>query len=241
MRRIRAIKKAGKRRGYVLSYLVFDCDDTLYPRGSGLMQAISERISLYMIERMGMDPEIVPGLRRAYWEQYGTTSRGLQAVYGLDVDEYMHYVHDLPLQEYILPDLALDAVLDALPQHKVVFTNATVEHARAVLDVVGVSHHFEGIYDAFFLRNEGKPAPGGYRRLLDALGVQGENCLFAEDTARNLRPAKALGMVTVLVDPLPGDDVDGADFVIERIADIGQVVEKVGRDGDGEWVSFRTV
>ena len=213
----------------MLSHLVFDCDDTLYPRGSGLMQAISERISLYMIERMGMHPEIVPGLRRAYWEQYGTTSRGLQAVHGLDVDEYMHYVHDLSLEEYIRPDSALAAVLDALPQRKVVFTNATVEHARAVLDVVGVSDHFEGIYDAFFLRNEGKPAPGGYRRLLDALGVEGKSCLFAEDSARNLRPAKTLGMVTVLVDPPPDGGVDGVDYVIERIADIGRVVEEIGR------------
>lgn len=210
----------------MLSHLVFDCDDTLYPRHSGLMQAISERISLYMIERMGMDPEIVPGLRRVYWEQYGTTSRGLQAVYGLDVDEYMRYVHDVPLDRYIGPDPALDAVLDALPQRKVVFTNATAEHARAVLKVVGVGHHFPEIYDAFFLRNEGKPAPGGYRRLLDALGVEGESCLFAEDSARNLRPAKELGMVTVLVDP-PDGDLDGADFVIERIADIGRVVQRV--------------
>lgn len=211
----------------MLSHLVFDCDDTLYPRHSGLMQAISERISRYMIERMGMDPEIVPRLRRAYWEQYGTTSRGLQAVYGLDVDEYMRYVHDLPLDRYIRPDPALDAVLDALPQRKVVFTNATAEHARAVLDVVGVGHHFQEIYDAFFLCNEGKPAPGGYRRLLDALEVEGQNCLFVEDSARNLRPAKELGMVTVLVDPLDGD-LDGADFVIERVADIGRVVREVG-------------
>ena len=191
------------------------------------MQAISERISLYMIERMGMDPEVVPGLRRAYWEQYGTTSRGLQAVHGLDVEEYMDYVHDLPLNQYIYPDPAFAAALDALPQLKVVFTNATVDHARAVLDVVGVSHHFDEIYDAFFLRNEGKPAPGGYRRLLEALDVEGAHCLFAEDSARNLRPAKALGMVTVLVDPRPGDDVDGTDYVIERIADIGRVVREI--------------
>lgn len=211
----------------MLSHLVFDCDDTLYPRGSGLMQAISERISLYMIERMGMDPEIVPGLRRAYWEQYGTTSRGLQAVYGLDVDEYMHYVHDLPLDAYIRPNPALDATLDALPQRKVVFTNATAEHARAVLEVIGVEHHFEGIYDAFFVENEGKPALSAYHRFLDALGVKGEACLMAEDTARNLRPARALGMVTVLVDPPPDGDVDGADYVIEQIADIGQVVRDV--------------
>jgi putative hydrolase of the HAD superfamily len=213
----------------VLTHLVFDCDDTLYPRGSGLMQAISERISRYMIERMGMDPDIVPGLRRQYWREYGTTSRGLQVLHELDVEDYMHYVHDLPLGEYIDPDPALEAALASLPQRKVVFTNATVEHARAVLDAVGVSRHFEGIYDAFFLRNEGKPAPGGYRRLLEALGVAGENCLFAEDSARNLRPARLLGMVTVLVDPLPDDGVDGADYVIERIADIGRVVKEIRR------------
>jgi len=190
------------------------------------MQAISERISLYMIERMGMDPEIVPGLRRAYWEQYGTTSRGLQAVYGLDVDEYMHFVHDLPLGDYIRPNPALDAALGALPQRKVVFTNATAEHARAVLEVIGVEHHFEGIYDAFFVENEGKPALSAYHRFLDALGVPGEVCLMAEDSARNLRPARALGMVTVLVGSPPDGDVDGADYVIEEIAEIGRVVRE---------------
>ena len=93
---------------------------------------------------------------------------------------------------------------------------------------MGVSDHFEEIYDAFFVRNEGKPAPGGYRRLLDALGVEGKSCLFAEDSARNLSPAKMLGMVTVLVDPPLDGDVDGADYVIERIADIGRVVKEIG-------------
>jgi putative hydrolase of the HAD superfamily len=212
----------------VLSHLIFDCDDTLYPRGSGLMQAISERISRYMIERMGMDPESVPRLRRAYWREYGTTSRGLQVLHELDVEDYMHYVHDLPLEQYIRPDPAFDEVLAALPQRKVVFTNATAEHARAVLRVMGVDRHFTGIYDAFFLRNEGKPALSGYCRLLGALGADGQTCLFAEDSARNLRPAKELGMVTVLVDP-PDGDVDGADFVIERIADIGRVVQAAER------------
>ena len=213
----------------MLSHLVFDLDQTIYPRHSGLMQAIGDRIMQYMIERMGMDPGIVPGLRRAYWEQYGTTSRGLQAVHGLDVDEYMHYVHDLPLGEYIDPNPEFDAVLEALPQRKVVFTNATAEHAHAVLKVIGVDHHFEGIYDAFFVENKGKPAPSAYHRFLGALGVAGEECLMAEDTARNLRPARELGMVTVLVDPPPDGDVDGADYVIEHIADIGRVVREVER------------
>jgi putative hydrolase of the HAD superfamily len=211
----------------VLEYLIFDLDETMYPRRSGLMQAISARISGYMIERMGMDPAVVPDLRRAYWEKYGTTSRGLQLLHGLDVDDYMHYVHDLPLREYVQPDLGLERVLSRLPQEKAIFTNATAAHARAVLETLGVAHHFTRIYDAYFAGNEGKPAIGGYKRLLDVLQARGETCLMVEDSPRNLCPAKALGMVTVLVDPQPGADTDGVDYVIGKVAEIGRVVDAI--------------
>ena len=217
----------------MLRYLIFDLDETIYPRESGLMQAISERISLYMIERLGMDPERVHRLRRAYWHEYGTTSRGLQLLHHIDVVDYMRYVHDVPVAEYIGPNPALDAALATLPQRKVIFTNASRDHARAVLHAVGVARHFEAIYDAFFLENEGKPAPSGYRRLLDVLHVPGKACLMVEDTARNLRPAKSLGMITTLVDPPAGADVDGADYdcvvdyVVDRVADIAWVVQEV--------------
>jgi putative hydrolase of the HAD superfamily len=213
----------------VLNTLIFDLDETIYPRDSGLMQAISQRINLYMIEKLGMDPETVSQLRREYWHKYGTTSRGLQLLHDIDVDDYMAFVHDAPLGDYIAPNPELDAALASLPQRKVIFTNATAAHAHAVLDVVGVRHHFEATYDAFFAENESKPAPGSYRRLLDALGVGGEVCLMVEDAARNLRPARALGMVTVLVAPPAGADREGVDYVIDRIADIGRVVREVDR------------
>lgn len=211
----------------MLKCLVFDLDETIYPRQSGLMQAISERISAYMIERLGMDPHVVPRLRRAYWEEYGTTSRGLQLLHGIDVDDYMRFVHDIPLPDYIGPDPALNSALTGLSQRKVIFTNASADHARAVVDIVGVGHHFEAIYDAFFAENESKPAPGAYRRLLGALGLPGRECLMVEDSARNLWPARSLGMVTVLVDPPSPGDVDGADYVIGRVAQIGDVVRTI--------------
>jgi hypothetical protein len=34
-------------------------------------------------------------------------------------------------------------------------------------------------------------------------------------------------MVTVLVDPKPGDDLNGVDHVIDRVEDIGRVVQAV--------------
>lgn len=213
----------------MLQYLIFDLDETIYPRASGLMRAISQRISQYMIERLGMDPAVVHKLRREYWHQYGTTSRGLQILHGIDVVDYMAYVHDVPLAQYIGPDPLLDTALGKLPQRKVIFTNSSTDHARAVLDVVGVRHHFKAIYDAFFVEHESKPAMGAYRRLLDTLNVPGSACLLVEDTARNLRPAKDLGMVTVLVNPAADTDRNGADHILPKISDIAQLVREVER------------
>lgn len=211
----------------MLEVLVFDLDETMYPRRSGLMRAISERIGTYMVERMGMDPVVVPKLRRQYVEQYGTTSRGLQLLHGLDVDEYMAYVHDLPLHEYIEANAELDAMLVALPQKKVIFTNASAGHACAVLQALGVGHHFARIYDAFFAGNQGKPAKRSYERVLAELGVPGQACLMADDAVRNLLPAKLLGMVTVLVDPQPGTDTDGVDYVVESVIEVGGIARSI--------------
>lgn len=213
----------------MLSYLIFDLDETIYPRATGLMQAVSERISRYMIERMGMDPEVVPRLRREYWQSYGTTSRGLQLLHSLDVEDYMVFVHDLPVAEYLAPDPALDAALASLSQRKVIFTNATTAHALAVLRTMGIAYHFDDVYDVFFARHESKPALGAYRQLLAELGAVGNSCLMVEDMARNLRPAKALGMHTVLVDPAADADLDGVDYVIDRVSDIVQVVARIER------------
>jgi len=211
----------------LLTHLVFDLDQTIYPRHTGLMQAIGERIKMYMIDRMGMDPQIVPELRHRYWKQYGTTSRGLAAQHELDVDDYMDYVHDVPLHQYIGPDPELDAVLGGLSQHKVIFTNATAAHAHAVLRVMRLAHHFEKVYDVYFCSNEGKPALSAYQRLLDALGVEAENCLLVEDSIANLRPAHALGMTTVLVDPPMDEELSGADYVISRVAQVAEIVRQL--------------
>jgi len=53
-------------------------------------------------------------------------------------------------------------------------------------------------------------------------------CLMADDMARNLGPAKALGMVTVLVDPQPGTDTDGVDHVVDSVVEVGRVVRAIG-------------
>jgi putative hydrolase of the HAD superfamily len=72
---------------------------------------------------------------------------------------------------------------------------------------------------------ERKPQPRAYQRICEMLGVRPTECLLVEDNVRNLRPAKDLGMTTVLV----GSDGTEAsiDYAIARIEDIGGVLERI--------------
>lgn len=100
------------------STLFFDLDDTLYPSNSGLWDAIRDRMNEFMYERVGLSRGEIPILRRFYFETYGTTLQGLQIHYNVDADEYLAYVHDLPLEQYIRPDPELQLMLISLNRSK---------------------------------------------------------------------------------------------------------------------------
>lgn len=208
-----------KRR--MLRYALFDVDNTLYPKSAGIMEMVSQRISAYMATRLGMDEETIRVLRPRYWKQYGTTMRGLLVEYHIDPDDYLSYVHDFSLTGLLAPNPELDRVLAALPWQKVIFTNSSRLHTEQILATLGVEQHFQCIFDIKYTGYVGKPDPAAYRFVLDALNAAAEDCLMVDDSLANLRPAKELGMVTVLVG---FDDVtDSADYVIGRIEDVAQV------------------
>lgn len=206
-----------------LRVLLVDLDDTVYPRHCGLMKEVGRLIFRYMVERMGIPPDEAAALRRQYYHQYGTTLRGLQIHHQVDVEDYLAFVHDLPLARYLQPDPELNAALAAIPQEKVIFTNATAEHAWSVLERLGVRHHFRRVVDLRAMGYVNKPNPEAYRRALELLQEPPEACALVEDSLRNLRPAKALGMATILVGEDGADD-DTVDVVIPRLADLPSVL-----------------
>ena len=63
--------------GTSYNYILFDLDETLYPRNAGLMQEIGVRIMRYMVERMGFSPEEAEIKKLRYYQKYGTSLRGL--------------------------------------------------------------------------------------------------------------------------------------------------------------------
>lgn len=211
-----------------LTHLIFDLDDTLYPPGNGLWDEIGERINRFMVERFGIDPAQVNAIRKQYYQTYGTSLRGLMIDYPhINPDDYLAYVHAVDLTKYIRPDPALDSMLAELPQPKAIFTNSDTAHASRVLNCLQVASRFEQIVDIHAMKFENKPRPGAYEALLNTLGVPGRQCLIIEDSVRNLRPAKQLGMTTLLVgnglDPDPAVD-DHASTILEAGAAILRLI-----------------
>lgn len=207
-----------------VSYLVFDLDDTLYPPGNGLWTEIGERINRFLVERAGVEPAQVNDVRRHYLQTYGTTLRGLLANHpGVDADDYLSFVHPADLSPYIAPNPALDSMLAALPQPKAIFTNGDTAHTFRVLACLGVDHRFSAIVDIRAMNFENKPLPKAYETLLNRIGVHASECLIVEDSVRNLRPAKALGMTTLLIGN--GHDPDPAvDYRANTILDAGPII-----------------
>ena len=161
---------------------------------------IRERIELYLNVRLGIPTTDISPLRKHYFEKYGTTLRGLQIHNQVDSEDFLSFVHDIPVKDYLQPVPDLRVILQSLPQKRWVFTNADAEHAKRVLAALGITDCFNGIVDIKALAYESKPNSNAYSK---ALRISGEpdpyQCVIFDDSPRNLKSAKQLGFFTVLV------------------------------------------
>ena len=206
------------------STFFFDLDETLYPASSGLWEAIRGRINLYLRERMGFSQEEIDARRESYFREYGTTLRGLQANYPVDMEDYLAFVHAISLDQYIHPDPALRSMLAGLPGRKYIFTNADRAHAERVMKVLGVQDQFDGILDVHVIAPFCKPMPEAFGLALKAAGGPvPHECVLIDDQARITRAARQLGFYAVLMGK-DGSSPD-ADAVIASLLDLPSALE----------------
>jgi len=203
------------------SNLFFDLDATLYPASSGLWNAIKRRIQDYMIDEMGFSEQESTELREAYYQNYGTTLEGLRRHHDIKAADYLAYVHDVPIEDFIEVTPQLVEILSTLPQTKWVFTNADRDHAQRVLNHLEVHHLFEGIVDVYALDYQVKPQLNAYQRALQLAQAPSPNtCVLFDDLPHNLPPANELGFFTVLVNE--NEDATAADLHIKSLLDLPQ-------------------
>lgn len=215
-----------------ITTLFFDLDDTLYPPSSGLWDEIRVRIEQYLLDRMHIPPEEIQEVRQSFYNQYGTTLRGLQITRNVDMHEYLAYVHDVPLIDYITPEPRLRDVLEQIPLRKLIFTNADRNHANRVLDILGLQGIFEDIIDIIDIAPYCKPQPEAFQIALQRAGNPDPRaCLMLDDSPRNLATAQSLGFATVCVGGQTAPE-GGCNATIPHLLDLLNVLPGFAGNGD---------
>ena len=181
---------------------IFDLDNTVYDINAGVFEKISSRITDFIITALSITREEANIVRSNMYKKYGLTLTGLMREYGIAPDEYLDYIHDVTHPE-LKYDEQLKLNLKNLTGRKFIYTNASKNHSKNILSVMGIEAEFEKILDIKATQYLPKPDPKSYNIMLKAFGISGDqigNSIFIEDTAKNLRPAKSLGIKTVWIE-----------------------------------------
>lgn len=179
---------------------LFDLDNTLYPPECELMGMVDARMNRFIERQTGLTGEAAKALRRRYYLDHGTTLAGLMANHGVDPAAFLSEVQDVGM-DCVSPDPAMRAALSRLPGRRLVFTNAGGRYAGRVLEKLAIADLFEDIFHLEAGDYVPKPQPQVFERIVGRHGLKAEATAFFEDSERNLEPAAALGMTTVLVGP----------------------------------------
>jgi putative hydrolase of the HAD superfamily len=171
---------------------IFDLDNTLYPASADLFGRIDRRMTRYIADRLQVDEAEAHRMQKAWFIGHGTTLAGLIAEHGVDPHDFLAFVHDIEL-DALEANAPLAAAIARLPGRKLVFTNGDAPYALRVLTQLGLGGSFEAVHDIHAMDLTPKPHPDAYRGLCERHGIDPARALFADDMARNLAPAKAIG------------------------------------------------
>ncbi|HVV66224.1 MAG TPA: pyrimidine 5'-nucleotidase [Rhizomicrobium sp.] len=185
---------------------IFDLDNTLYRPDTGVFAEVESRMTWFIADLLTETAEVAGKIRKDYYRQYGSTLNGLMLRHRVDPEAFLDFVHDIDLSP-LEPDQALNAAIERLPGRRFVFTNGCRRYAQRVLDRIGLDRAIDGLWDIRSSDFAPKPEPAAYRTAIASERIDPKRAAMFEDVARNLEPARALGMTTVWIDPGPHDSL----------------------------------
>ncbi len=181
---------------------IFDLDNTIYDFNLGLFRRVSSRMTEYIKEFFDLNEVDALTLQRDMYKKYGLTLRGLMIEKKINPEPFLEFVHDVDFSE-LNEDVTLKTLLRKIKGKKSIYTNATFKHAKNILKSMGIFQEFEIIFDIKDANYIAKPDPKSYDMMKKKLNLNYKNIsksIFFEDTAKNLKPARELGMSTVWIE-----------------------------------------
>lgn len=208
---------------------LFDLDNTLYHHRYDLFCGVSSKMTQYIMERFSLAFDAALARQKDYFQTYGTTLRGLMLHHDVDPEEFLDYVHDIDYS-ILPPNPRLNAVLGRLSARKIIFTNGTVKHARAVIKQLGIAEHFTEFFDITDAGYTPKPEPEPYQFLIARYGIDPHKVIMIDDIAANLYYPNEVGMQTVFIETAEDwaqPDTENAHRIDYRTDDVTLWLEEV--------------
>jgi putative hydrolase of the HAD superfamily len=184
---------------------VLDLDDTLYPRANGLAEQMWTLIRADLSAHFGTDEAGARRIQAELVAAHGTTLRGMMTTQGVEAADFLAFERRIDYS-VLRADALLAEAIAALPGRKFVFTNGSAYHAEQALAGLGLSKHFDGVFDILAGQLIPKPYPESYQRFVEQFSIDPARAAFFDDLAVNLDVPEQLGMATVWVggEPAPG-------------------------------------
>jgi putative hydrolase of the HAD superfamily len=175
----------------------------------------------FMVDRLNFpDKETAKLIRDEYFERYHSTAKGLQIAElegrlpvplgGLSKGQKIFDPEELSvwwaenLDFSLLGDIdpELVHILETCPKKMIAFSNGPRAYVLRVLLEMGLSKVFpeENVFSVNDVLPACKPEPEAFEKVFEAIGVNDPSeCVMIEDSMKNIRASKSLGMSTVLV------------------------------------------
>lgn len=211
---------------------LFDLDNTLHDASFAIFNRIDTLMTQSIQELLQLGLTEANHLRKLYWQRYGATLIGLVKHHNINAADFLHRSHDFDLAPLIRSEPSLKRYLRLLPSKKIILTNAPANYAHRVLLLLGVADLFErviSIEDMLRLqRYSPKPSLRLMQLVLAELRLPAQQCIFIDDTLRNLKAAYRLGVHTIHFahpeTPFSSTSVIRPNYVKKRISSIKQLI-----------------
>lgn len=210
---------------------IFDLDNTLHDATPHIFPHINRSMTSYLQQLLELDEQSASALRVHYWHTYGATLLGLMRHHAADPHRFLRETHRFAaLAPMVVADHAALAALRRLPGRKILYSNAPMHYAKAVLDVLGIRQHFDALYAVERVRFKPKPALAGFRLLLKAERLHPARTVMVDDTLENLYAAHRLGLRTVWVSAI-GRAPCFVDVRVASLRNLARQLDKLGIAG----------
>lgn len=204
--------------------LLLDYDYTIYPSTLNTVKAVEARVNLYIRTFLGCTRDAAEAMRIQFWDQYGSTLRGLEEHFGVNRDHYCDFIYDIDDSDMPPSDPKLAAWFQQVSHPTYIFTNARKDWIIRGLNGMGLDFilpsstgmvaesncygcsvsKLRGIFDIAFVNWLGKPHLDAYAKVDDYLRLNHGNDIvvfFADDRRGNLETARIMHWKTIWIVP----------------------------------------